>query len=92
MRVNLGWGVPSPRKIEAYLVVLTMEKKMEGKIEFIMSHRLEETIIRMIGFQMENKSVQCIFNKCPPKSSKNKKFNFFGSFLRTQGVIFDPFI
>ena len=70
----------------AYLVVLTMEKKMEGKINFIMSHRLEETVIRMIWFQMENKSVQCIFNKCPPKSPKNKKFYFYGSFS-TQ---FDP--
>ena len=59
---------------------------MEGKIKFIMSHRREESIIRMIWFQMENKSVQCIFNKCPPKSPKNKKFYFYGSFP-TQ---FDP--
>ena len=68
-------------KSHRYLVVLTMKKKMEGEIKFIMSHRLEKSIIRMIRFQMENKSVQCIFNKCPPKSSKNKKFNFFGSFF-----------
>ena len=59
---------------------------MEGKIKFIMSHRLEKSIIRMIWFQMENKSVQCIFNKCPPKSSKNKKFHFYGSFSSQ----FDP--
>ena len=65
-------------KSHRYLVVLTMKKKMEGEINFIMSHRLEESIIRMIRFQMENKSMQCVFNKCPPKSSKNKKFNFFG--------------
>ena len=61
-----------------YLMVLAMKKKMEGKIKFIVSQRFEKSIIGMIGFQMENKSVQCIFDKCPPESTKNKKFNFFG--------------
>ena len=64
-----------------YLMVLTMKKKMEGKIKFIMSQRFEKSIFGMIGFQMENKSVQCIFDKCPPESTKNKKFNFFRSIL-----------